>query len=179
LNDIVKPGFALLAITVIAAFLLGGVYAVTKDTIYKNDCAAKCEAMTHVLHTADDFPEEGKTETGNKTGIISYSKGYGGGVFVGYAIEAAVVGYGGDIVLLVGIGPDGAVTGVDIVSHSETPGLGAKAGEDGFREQYIGKTDIIHEYDAISSATVTSDAVTGGVNMALEFYADNLKEGVD
>ena len=95
---------------------------------------------------------------------------------LGFAVMVSSGGYGGDISLVVGVDNELKVTGVDIVSHSETPGLGAKCKTDDFRNQFIGKTIDIkvtkngakdNEIDAITSATITSNAVTNGVNSAI------------
>lgn len=80
--------------------------------------------------------------------------------------------------MMVGIDTELNVTGVKIINMSETPGLGAKASEDSWLSQFKGKNDIIsvvktgnakdNEINAISGATITSKAVTQGVNDSLE-----------
>ena len=89
-------------------------------------------------------------------------------------------GYGGDIQITVGITSDGTVNGISILSISETAGLGMKAKEPAFYEQYQGKQAEKfavskdggegEPIDAISGATITSRAVTGAVNVALAYY---------
>ena len=93
-------------------------------------------------------------------------------------------GYSSGLNLTVGIGADGTIKGVIVGDHGETPGLGAKASDDAFRNQYIGKpidnpltvvkTDASDTYDiqAITSATITSRGVTDAVNTAAAFYTD-------
>ena len=88
-------------------------------------------------------------------------------------------GYGGDIQITVGVTKDGTVSGVSILSISETAGLGMRATEAQFQEQYVGKnTDKFYvskdggegePIDAISGATITSRAFTGAVNTAIGY----------
>jgi electron transport complex protein RnfG len=103
---------------------------------------------------------------------------------LGHVLSVAPKGYSGSIDLMVGIsgGPEGTVQGVEIISHSETPGLGANADTPAFTGQYVGKTgsgflNVVKigpagedEIQAIASATITSQAVTDGVNTALSCY---------
>ena len=89
-------------------------------------------------------------------------------------------GYGGDIQVTVGITADGTVSGVSFLSISETAGLGMKATEASFYEQYVGvQTDQFYvskdggegePIDALSGATITTRAVTGAVNAALAYF---------
>ena len=103
----------------------------------------------------------------------------------GYAVEVAVPGFNGQIRMMVGINVQGQVLGISIISHMETAGLGAVAGANNakgqaFRDQFIGLSGTLAvnkdggQVDAISGATITSRAVTEGVNAALEC----VKEGV-
>ena len=95
------------------------------------------------------------------------------------AIEVTPTGFGGTIDMMVGVSKDGKVLGVSIISHSETPNLGAVAASgnskgQAFRDQFIGLSGTLAvskdggSVDAITSATITSRAVTSGVNAALE-----------
>ena len=101
----------------------------------------------------------------------------------GWVIEVTPSGFGGIIDMLVGVDPSGAVTGVSIISMSETSGLGANATRESFRSQYVGKTGSVKlrkqggEIDALTGATVTSTAVTKGVSAALAAAAELMKEG--
>ena len=102
-------------------------------------------------------------------------------------VAALLVGYGGDINFSMGVSMDGTVTGVEMLSLSETAGLGMRAKDEEFKGQFAGKTvdqfvvtkngaSAENEIDAISGATFTSKAVTNGVNAGLRFY-ESLKEG--
>lgn len=96
---------------------------------------------------------------------------------IGVCVVNSVKGYGGDIKVMCGILNDGTVNKVEILEMSETPGLGANAGNESFRSQFEGKNGVIGvsktgksdtEILAISGATITSKAVTDAVNSAIE-----------
>ena len=97
------------------------------------------------------------------------------GKLVGKTATIVTKGYGGEIEITVGVDTNGVVTGISVggSSFSETAGLGARAKEAWFAEQYIGKSSPIAlakdggEIDAITSATITSRAVTTAVNNAV------------
>jgi electron transport complex protein RnfG len=103
---------------------------------------------------------------------------------VGCAFTTEAKGYGGTIRVLTGINPDGTVAGVEILEITETAGLGMKAKEVSFREQYAGKSAAIglvvskggaapgNSIDALTGATITSKAVTEAVNLALRLFAE-------
>jgi len=102
------------------------------------------------------------------------------------AIEATGKGgYGGDLTLMIGIDlVSSRQTGMEVVSHSETPGLGARIEEPGFRrqwqglptEQEVALTGNGGQIDAISGATTTSRAAVGGTNEALLFLQNHKEE---
>ena len=95
--------------------------------------------------------------------------------FVG--MGGAMGALGGDISVMTGVDADGKVTGVNILSHAETAGLGAKAAEQSFRDRFVGLVSGItvskdkageNSIDAITGATITSRAMTEAVNAAIE-----------
>ena len=93
----------------------------------------------------------------------------------------------GDKLVNVGISLDGTVSGINIVSHTETLGLGAKATEESYQDQYKEKSidsplEVVkstpsgeNEIQAIAGATVTSNGVTDGVNIAIDLFNQYLK----
>ena len=101
----------------------------------------------------------------------------------GWVVMVTPSGFGGEIEMAVGVDKSGAVTGVSIIQMSETSGLGANARRESFRSQYIGKSGGVAlkkqggEIDALTGATVTSTAVTKGVNAALAAAAELMREG--
>ncbi len=186
MRDIIKPGLILLIITVVAAVFLGFVNQVTFPIITANELETKNAAMARLLVDVKDnnFSEDYEI-TEPDSSLSVYNIGFDGTEPVGYVITANPKGYGGAIKLLVAIGADGEIKGIEIVKHSETPGLGANAKGPKFTDQFIGKSDILkvtkstpseNEIQAITSATITSTAVTNGVNEALTYFKNNLQE---
>ncbi len=177
-KEIIKIGLILFAITAISAMLLAIVNKATAPVIAKNQLKKTYASMQTVMPDADNF------EPIEITGFKNISEGYSAldknGEKIGVCLITTANGYGGEIKVLTGIS-DGKVTGIDILSHSETPGLGAKSVEPEFKNQFAGKGENIkvskssakdNEINAISGATITSNAVTAAVNTALKFSAE-------
>lgn len=94
-----------------------------------------------------------------------------GGTALGYCVNVNAGGFGGDINLMVGVGADGKIIGVSIVSLSETPGVGTKVNTVDYLSAYIGKGSGLklgEDIDGITGATVSSKAVLAGVNAAMD-----------
>ena len=189
-KDMFKLGLNLLIISAIAALLLAFTNNVTADTIAKRNEQANAEARKLVLESAQDFEEVKDVKTDNSKGVkVSeiYEAKDASGNTVGYTLKVLPSGYGGTIELMVGIdSANGQVSGINVVSNSETAGLGAKATDPEFSDQYKGKpleelsvlkngTPGDTEIKAISGATITSTAVTNGVDAAIEVYNNSLK----
>lgn len=163
----------LFLITTIVAGLLGLVNYVTADTIAEQIAQKAENAMRQVLEADSyeplDVPEESAVTAAYRAGDR------------GYVVRVAPNGFGGAIDMMVGVDVSGAVTGVAIVSQSETASLGANCTREDFRAQFTGKTGTLSvskdsgEIEALTGATVTSRAVTEGVNTALEFVQEVLK----
>lgn len=187
-NNIFKSAIILFVITFIAGALLGIAYEVTKEPIRKQEELAKEKALQTVSNKADTFEKsEIEPYTNGLITILEINKAYNGEEFLAYDfIIETKEGYGGVIELVVGISKKGEVTGVEILNHSETPGLGEKATESKFKDQFKDKeADIFtltkvkatkeNEIDSIGGATITSDAVTNAVNESIAYYNDKLK----
>ena len=163
----------LFAVTAIVALLLGLVNFITADKIAANTKAKTDAAMNAVLAADDYVPVEAYSD---ETGLVTalYSATDASGNLLGYVAEAAPTGFSGAISMVVGVNTDGTVSGISIVKMSETSGLGANAKNTSFREQYVGQTGSLAvdkdggTIDALTGATVTSRAVTRGVNAVLD-----------
>lgn len=169
----------LLTISVVVALLLAFTNSITKDKIAANKIKEQNVAKQEVLADATQFIE---TEFADETGLVKavYQGKDSSGKIVGWCVSVAPSGYGGELDLMVGIFPDGTISGMKVVSHSETAGLGAKASEPTFSSQFAGMpadgsltviksgTPKENEIMAISGATITSRAVKDGVNAAAE-----------
>lgn len=191
IREIVKPALILFIITAVSALLLGFVYEITKEPIEKAQAAEKTKALALLLPNAVEFtPETEVPENGVKTGdalITEALTAYNNtGKTEGYVISAQCGGYGGPIKILAAVNPDGTIAGISIISHSETAGLGANAAKNTFAGQYVNKSGTIkvtkqapadNEIVAVTSATITSQAVTDCVNAALIFFRETIRGG--
>ena len=149
-----KDALILFAITLVSGLCLGVVYDVTKAPIEAATIAANNATYKQVLPDADNFSDvEGSTEKIAETADEIANLGFGG-VEIESVLEAkvasgAVVGhvinslsndsYGGAVKLSIGFDADGTITGVGIRETSDTPGLGLKAKDDDYRNQFVGK----------------------------------------
>ena len=183
MKDILKLGVTLFAICAVAALVLGVTNNITAPVIEERNIQASNEARKIVLSEADEFKE---LDGMNSDIVLEVYEGIKDGQVIGYTIKTSSKGYGGAIELMVGISKDSKITGVEIGNHSETPGLGSKATEPIFKNQYVDK-DVLNsllvvkgsanndnEISAISGATITSNGVTSGVNAAMKIYNEKL-----
>lgn len=136
MKDILKLGVTLFAICAVAALVLGVTNNITAPVIEERNIQASNEARKTVLPEADEFKE---LEGMNSDIVLEVYEGIKDGQVIGYTIKTSSKGYGGAIELMVGISKDSKITGVEIGNHSETPGLGSKATEPMFKNQYVDK----------------------------------------
>lgn len=202
-NKIIKDALALTLITLVAGVALGGVYEITKDPIAKQEAQAKAEAYEQVFTDAAAFEAVEMDDTLTKTIRDQLDQeGYKAqsieevmrakdqsGETLGYAFTVVTSeGYGGDIQFSMGVQNDGTLNGISILSIGETAGLGMNADTPAFKDQFVGKQVEKLQYtkngatqddeiNAISGATVTTNAMTNGVNAGL--CAFRVMEGGD
>lgn len=187
MNKIIKDALILFLITLISGVLLGSAYYITKTPIANKELEKKNQAYEKVLPNAKQFEEMelesiellsqiekdyNVTIQGVAIGIDESGNECGKAIYVN-----THEGYGGDIVFIVGIDTTSTITGLEIVTISETANIGMKANEDSFKSQFAGKygeinyvsgeTSNANEITAISGATITTKAVTSGVNAAI------------
>ena len=173
---------ALGAVCLVCSALLGTVYAVTKAPIEASELQKVNAAIAAVTPAFDNVPSEAVQAV--EGGEIYTATN--GGQTVGYAIKVTTGGFGGPLTLMVGFTPDGTVYNTSVVSHSETPGLGAKIVDENIapREQVKGKSPATNnlsvkkdggEIDAITASTITSRAFLKGVNAAYEVFQKNCR----
>ena len=196
MKEMLKNVGILLAITVIAGFILGAVYQITKGPIAEAEAAAAMEAYKEVFADAADFTEiEVKADaltaggiTGSDIDKVMEAKGADGSVLGYVFVITNHEGYAGDIQFTLGVSMDGTTNGISILAISETPGLGMEA-ENVLKPQFAGKKAAQFQYtktgavsedqiDAISGATITTNAVTNGVNAGLYYFQNVLGGGM-
>ncbi len=188
---VAKLGLILFLISAVAATLLAMTNYVTAGTIEAINEKTNMEARLEVLPEASEFEAVDSEELSKIANEIGLEKpeelveafiGKNGSEQVGFTIKTAPgSGFSGTIEVLTGISNDGSLEGMTILSHGETPGLGANATLPDFRNQYQGlsATEAVlvakaapsgNEIQAITGATITSEAVTDGVNIAIETF---------
>lgn len=181
LKEFAIPTVALFLICLIATALLGITNEVTAPKIAELAEKTEIETRQLVLPDAQSFGDVNNIPNGG-----TYVEGRdANGNKVGYVFVTTTKGYGGDVKMMTGISLEGKVTGVSPLELSETAGLGMKAQNESFLNQFKDKVKDIavnknnasgNEIQALTGATITSNAVTGAVNAALDYYDTNLKE---
>ena len=176
----------LFAITAVAALILAATNNLTALKIVENTTKEQNEARVTVMPDANKFEKLDVSLDEESLVTEIYAGKNPQGEIVGYCVGVSSNGFGGNINMIVGVDKEKTVTGIKIVSMSETPGLGSKAQEPKFSNQFIKKnvsnplkvikSGIIDDSEifAISGATITSNAVTNGVNAAVD-AVNNLK----
>ena len=189
-----KPVIALTIIAALAGVALSGVYSVTKDPIEKQELATKAASYTAVCPDAKSFevPEGTEEKLAAMEGSVTrvneaYIAKDGDGNTVGYALNVTSKGFGGNVTMALGLTADGTIRAISFTELSETAGLGMRADEPAFKDQFQGKSGTLKlvkggagapdEINAITGATVTSTAVINAVNEGLSFYETALKGG--
>ena len=172
-------------ITFVCALLLGIVNGVTKDKIEQNGIETRNAAMSEIIPDAEfsdvEVPADYASPADKNQPVVSgVYKATLDGADAGYCVEVNPKGFGGALKMIVGINADGTVAGIKVTEASETPGLGAKAQSDKiWIAQFAGQPadgSLAVSKDggtinAITGATITSRAVTLGVNTAANCVA--------
>lgn len=167
---ILRLMLTLLLITAVVAGLLAFVNELTAGRIDELTRQKAEQAMREVLPAQDYTPLDAALPQGV---TAAYRAGD-----AGYVVRVAPNGFGGAIDLMVGVKADGTVNGVAVIAHSETASLGANCTREEFRAQYVGGAGPFAvgqdggTIEALTGATVTSRAVTDGVNAALDFVRE-------
>ena len=175
LSYFLRISLTLLLITAVVALALAGVNSITKDRIAAIQAEKTQKAIEQVLPGGYDRTI---TEFEDETGLVQtiYASGKG------YAVEVTPSGFDNTITMMVGVDMEGKVLGISVISHSETKGLGEVAAAqsakgEAFRGQFVGQSGELAvskdggTIEAITGATITSRAVTAGVNAALACVA--------
>lgn len=172
----------LLVITAVASSAVGGVYILTKKPIEQAKLNKINSAIAAVMPTFDNIPSEDKTvQTIDGQQVNVYPAKVGDSI-QGYAIETfSKNGFGGQILLMVGILSSGDISSVSVIEHKETPGLGDKieATKSDFGLQFNGKNPSTFDLkvkkdggdvDAITASTITSRAYVDAVSRAYKIF---------
>lgn len=174
-KDIVVPTLTLLIICVVVTAALAATNLLTQKQMESKEFEKKRESLEKVIaaseYEAREIEHDGRT--------VEYYEAIDGEV-KGYIFETSAAGYSGSVWVMTGIQPDGRVASVIVLDASkETAGIGQKIADPAFLEQYKGKSSQIEtvksgadetQVNAITGATVSSEAVTKAVNSALQLF---------
>ena len=200
MKNIITITIKLLVITIVCAIALGAVNYITEGPIEEQAKAAAEAARQSAFLDAKSFealydPDVedvkdvtlasllGTDEVPDDYGIIEtvYTALDADGNAIGIVAGVVTKGFNSGLNLTIGIASDGTIAGVIVGDNTETAGLGARASEDWFQDQYKGKEGQLSvtktdpgedEIQAITGATITSNGVTDAVNAVSAFYAD-------
>lgn len=192
MKETIKLGLTLFLFTAIAAGVLALTNSFTSPIIAEIEKEASFKALSELFPEAEDFEELDSSEIESINEkypqIVEVHKILQAGDISGYAFKTESSGYGDDpIVAITGIDSEGTLVGIDIVSHSETPGFGEAIVEDRFKDTFKGKpiesvlipVETPEEEDEvmmISGSTISTDGVLAGVNEAREVYRESFSE---
>ena len=175
-----------LCLTLVCLFcsaVLAVVYAVTAEPIKAAEQKALVESISQVLPDGGELSDVSTAEFGGQK--YDYYVSRADGVPAAYAVQSTTIGFGGPLTLMVGVLPDGSVYNTSVLSHSETPGLGAKCNTDAkFMDQWkgLGADKVIKvtkdggDIDAITASTITSRAYSLAVSNAVAFVKSLAEE---
>ena len=169
--EITVIGLKLLLICAIIAGIVSFVYDLTLEKYEENIQKTKNEAIGQI------FGKEGLVCEEIEKGIYTVQEN---GEFIGYCVEAAGKGFGGDIQLMVGYDVEKNIKSVEIIGHSETPGVGDKVKNPDYLAGYKGQSGALTlgtDVDKIAGASVSSRGVMAGVNAATKALEAYLAEG--
>lgn len=172
---VLRIALTLLAITAVVAVILAAVNSVTAPRIAAQNEQKTQAAIEAVLPGGGQEVQEFTDDTGLVTAAYKGDNGC--------AVQVTPAGFNGAVTMMVGVDNNGKVTGISIISHTETAGLGATAAAKtdagrAFRDQFIGMSGTVSvakdggEVDALTGATITSRAVCTGVSAALACAAN-------
>ncbi len=179
-KEILIPAVSLFLICIVVTALLALTNQVTAPQIEKLAAETEAAAKQEVLADAVSFSDAKELQK-DGTAYTYYEGLSSDGGVIGYVFSTSAKGYGGDIAVMVGVKADGTVAGVNILSISETAGLGMNAKNEAFLSQFLGKSGEIGvlkngssetEIQALTGATITSKAMASAVNQALALYQE-------
>lgn len=178
-KEFISPILVLVVICFVVTFLLAFTYGITKPIIDENTAKAASEARSALLEAAEgQFSDAGDDLVEYEPGKVYVEDCYKADNGAGIVVTVKSNSYGGLLTAMIGIDKDGAITGVQVTDHADTPGVGTKAQDAGHLAQYIGKTELgsdtikAHADDIVevTGASVSSGAIHKAVYCALEQF---------
>lgn len=189
MKEILKLMLVLTTICFVAALALARVYELTREPIAYQKRLEVLRAIRAVLPDIDNEPDKDavrlqlREATKDESREITFFRGRLDDKLTGVAfVVVSREGYGGTIEIMLGVDPQGSILGVEILTHLETPGLGAKIVQKPFTQQFVGRNLENTKWavrkdggdlDQITGATISPRAVVEAVQEGLEIYQKN------
>lgn len=171
MKEMRRYGFILATVCIIASGLLAGMNLLTRARIIAQAHEEEMASLREVVPQGDRFEA---VKSGASREELLYYKAYDKeGRFIAVAFKALGKGYSSAVETIAGMTKDGVITAIKILSHNETPGLGAKIVKPAFTAGFSNKNPgELSNVQAISGATISSRAVINSVkNKAEEIKA--------
>ena len=166
---IIKMAVLLMVICAVVSAVLGAVNMVTAPVIADIAAAKTTAAYNEVLPSAAGYEAVDYTDA-NVTAVAKCAEGT--------VVEVSISGSQSMLALAIGVDNDGVITGVSVIDHGETPGLGAKSTEAEWRAQFVGQTSGLAldkkggEVAPLTGATITSQAIVDACQIAIDTAAN-------
>ena len=161
---IIKMAVLLMVICAVVSAVLGAVNMITAPVIADIAAAKTAAAYNEVLPSTGDYTPVDYSDA-NVTAVAKCAEGT--------VVEVSISGSQSMLALAIGVDNDGAITGVSVIDHGETPGLGAKSTEAEWRAQFVGQTSGLAldkkggEVAPLTGATITSQAIVDACQIAI------------
>ena len=180
MKNIVRIALALALVCLVAAVSLSAVNQLTRGEIERRKAEELAESLRVVFPAAESFkelPVPAEIPKREGASILAVYEAFTEGKSQGYVFRVYTMGYGGEMVLLLGIGKDGTFTGMQVLEHQETPGLGSNITEETFRSQFVGKSvddpfEVRKDIQAITGATISTRAVASACRGAIAYFKE-------
>ena len=166
---IIKMAVLLMVICAVVSAVLGAVNMITAPVIADIAAAKTAAAYNEVLPSAAGYEAVDYTDA-NVTAVAKCAEGT--------VVEVSISGSQSMLALAIGVDNDGVITGVSVIDHGETPGLGAKSTEAEWRAQFVGQSSGLAldkkggEVAPLTGATITSQAIVDACQIAIDTAAN-------
>ncbi len=179
MKGIFRVAWALMVVCLLAAISLAAVNYVTKKEIERRSAEELREKLQVVFPSAERFERMNLSHDLSSRSGVSVLEVYHaliGEDRVGYVLRVSVMGYGGEMVLLVGISAqEKKIMGIQVLEHQETPGLGSNITEERFLSQFVSKSlddpfEIKRDIQGVTGATISTKAVIRACQEAITYF---------
>jgi len=176
-NTYIKPIIVLVGICLVVSAALAATFGITNPIIEARAKADADAARQEILPAAESFTQYDGELWKSDDNKASVQEVYVADNGSGIVVTVQTASFGGALIEMIGVGADGAITGIKISSHADTPGVGTNAMTEGHLAQYMGVSELTSTaaksepaVDHVSGASVSSDAIHYGIYAALQQF---------